>query len=462
MIPRFPGAQALFDLSHVGGFPVRLRKPTSVAEDPGQTVNGHNSLIERIKSMRYMLYCSVLLMFSSSLSAQEACLALLDHGLYDEFISSGLSTRYTEMHNEVCSAYESYKSDAKSDKVKASYSLFKGGASFAATKIQSVGQFMCETGSTVQDALDRSNEISRVINPRAIAAFSECVTSSHSNLIVETFFGSDVTDALVISLRYHVRNQPNAAASIDAIQYETNQLTCDGSLIDALNSGESLQDSEKSIRCRRQIPDEPTTILGREIWLTSTDITLATEAGTVVRRLPAVGVGPKPLAESERRLRTIPPVGTVIASLLGWEQFQNSQVDVGHHWVPADGRTIPANSKYAEITGTDVVPDLRGLFLRGLNTFQLGLTRTDGKEDPEGSARRAGILQGHSVGSHKHYVEGIWSKAPLLNPGSGQVIINPLWPPTDYPKKATARAFEDPGKETRPKNAAVYYYVRVN
>ena len=85
------------------------------------------------------------------------------------------------------------------------------------------------------------------------------------------------------------------------------------------------------------------------------------------------------------------PVGTIIASMLEFEKFQNI---AGNTWKPADGRKISAKSKYATLTGNTTLPDLRGLFLRGLNQFDPAKgPRLDKYKDPEGTRRKTGNLQ---------------------------------------------------------------------
>ncbi|KSV76024.1 hypothetical protein N185_16380 [Sinorhizobium sp. GW3] len=55
------------------------------------------------------------------------------------------------------------------------------------------------------------------------------------------------------------------------------------------------------------------------------------------------------------------PVGTVITSVLPPEEFlndKNPQFD-NSRWVPADGRALPANSIYQQLTNKAYAPDLR-------------------------------------------------------------------------------------------------------
>jgi hypothetical protein len=60
---------------------------------------------------------------------------------------------------------------------------------------------------------------------------------------------------------------------------------------------------------------------------------------------------------SETRL----PVGTVIQSMLTYEQIKAVS---GNAWAPADGRFVPDDSAYSQLTGRAQVPDLRGRFVR--------------------------------------------------------------------------------------------------
>jgi hypothetical protein len=80
------------------------------------------------------------------------------------------------------------------------------------------------------------------------------------------------------------------------------------------------------------------------------------------------------------------PIGTIIASMLQFEKFQNV---AGNTWKPADGRKVSTTSKYATLTGNTTLPDLRGMFLRGLNQFDPS-RREEKVQDP---VPMTGLLQ---------------------------------------------------------------------
>ena len=88
-------------------------------------------------------------------------------------------------------------------------------------------------------------------------------------------------------------------------------------------------------------------------------------------------------------LHGVPP-GTIVAY---WSN------GVPNGWLLCDGSGIPAGVAYDKLRtliGANV-PDLRGMFLRGLNKG-----RNDGKQDPEGGSRVLGDYQTDMFASHTH------------------------------------------------------------
>jgi hypothetical protein len=113
-------------------------------------------------------------------------------------------------------------------------------------------------------------------------------------------------------------------------------------------------------------------------------------------------------------------------------------------WVPADGRAV-MGSRYEALIGYSV-PDLRGMFLRGLNRSERSRVRNDGFEDPWDD-REAGSRQGDEWQSHVWYLKHVTGNAG--DDPRGKTAIGDV-----YTKDSDA--------ETRPKNVAVFYYVKIN
>lgn len=176
---------------------------------------------------------------------------------------------------------------------------------------------------------------------------------------------------------------------------------------------------------------------------------------------------------------TPPPVsskdlGTIVASVLEYDKFARINGDPAvinpktSKWIPADGRDI-ANSDLAGKTGLLKAPDLRGRFLRGLNTFynngQAPFDPNTADVDDPASNRKAGDYQNDELKSHAHGANGHingsisgsnnthdvaegdrkWNSDPNLGDHNVAIAIQPTG-----------------GNETRPKNIAVYYYIKIN
>jgi len=156
------------------------------------------------------------------------------------------------------------------------------------------------------------------------------------------------------------------------------------------------------------------------------------------------------------------PIGTIITSYLNWDQFQNAtdnNKEAGgiwksefSYWSPCDGREIP-NSKYEQLSSTNRVPDLRGLFIRGLNSFD---PRNEPNHvdplhaDPD-IKRTAGSFQDCAIQAHSHPFVAAVTAGPYRTTGGYCAEA-----PTASTTGSTG------GPETRPKNVAVFYYVRIN
>lgn len=157
------------------------------------------------------------------------------------------------------------------------------------------------------------------------------------------------------------------------------------------------------------------------------------------------------------------PIGTIIASVLDYPKFlqangfdQNSISDMSKVvWIPCDGRNLNA-SKYANY---GIVPDLRGVFLRGINTYSdnyAGVANVEiSRKNPED--KKAGEFQNDQIISHSHLA----GQANVqLQPGNAwrqSTIVD-----GGLPDAIKAKTSDFGGSETRPKNVTVYYYIKIN
>ncbi|MBN1578663.1 MAG: hypothetical protein JW913_19015 [Chitinispirillaceae bacterium] len=139
------------------------------------------------------------------------------------------------------------------------------------------------------------------------------------------------------------------------------------------------------------------------------------------------------------------PIGTIIGSMLNPEQFKQFFPGDSSLWKLADSSI--ASAEFFAATGKSNIPDLRGVFLRGINGGKSGAF-----SDPDGE-REAGSAQADAFKSHTHSLRQYTSGA--TNTGTWGVLDN-----TDRGYSATSTGSIG-GPETRPKNVAVYWYVKV-
>ncbi len=184
--------------------------------------------------------------------------------------------------------------------------------------------------------------------------------------------------------------------------------------------------------------------------------------------------------KAERLIRqsSFLPIGTIIPSILDTTEFAKGVGDPNNFdstksaWAPADGQLIIKQSKYGKLFNVETTPDLRSMFLRGLNAFDPTKPREDEFTDPEQVAK-AGRTQKHSFDSHNHDVvkkDGSLSLvlASFSYKGKGN---NSFVSHYRYGAEKTYAAPEDKdvwyakekgGVETRPNNIGVYYYIKIN
>jgi len=153
-------------------------------------------------------------------------------------------------------------------------------------------------------------------------------------------------------------------------------------------------------------------------------------------------------------------LGTIIASVLNYDELCQS---IGEQaalnpsrstYAPCDGRAV-AGSALQKITQRTNVPDLRGKFLRGLNQlYNVGEpTPFDAVNYGDTQANRSvGDYQFDEFKSHNHVITVTFpaSQPGRFTNGGGAGSGG---------SEVTSMAG---GAETRPRNIAVYYYIKIN
>ena len=150
-----------------------------------------------------------------------------------------------------------------------------------------------------------------------------------------------------------------------------------------------------------------------------------------------------PTAQTTAVINQMVPVGTVISYVGNTNTFPPG-------WLPCNGSTFNQNQYpelYTVLGNSNMLPNLSGYFLRGLDT--------SGKVDPDGTGRTILSFQGDAFAQHSHITyQAPWYDSEPFNVGN------------NYRSSAGYTNFRhqqpsstEGGNETRPKNAAVLYLI---
>lgn len=226
-----------------------------------------------------------------------------------------------------------------------------------------------------------------------------------------------------------------------------------------LKPGYKMKSSEYAIGFQR-IPNEEISFV------------METTRGNAIYRHPG----------TDNEVSTLLPLGTIISSFLPFETFRESIGEKGswnttRKWAPCDGRNI-VGSKLYQVSAVPTAPDLRGQFLRGLNSFDKNPHATvpvARLENIDPDNRIVGRPQMDAFQGHHHHMGGRLSTQD--NPNDQPVILgagdtpggeepryeifnsyNYVKHPISDRKNGSPRI----STETRPKNVAVYYYIKIN
>lgn len=163
-------------------------------------------------------------------------------------------------------------------------------------------------------------------------------------------------------------------------------------------------------------------------------------------------VGEIRLIARDDQSKNLFPIGAIVASAVQPAAF----LPANPGWRLADGSAASEGSEYAKIAGA-FLPDLRGVFLRGMN-----MGRNDSYSDPD-SGRPAGSFQDDAISEHTHDLLVVVNGYP---DSSGDRIGNSAYylvhPSRNGNRQNMTTSIPNSSlSETRPANVSVYYYIYV-
>lgn len=283
-----------------------------------------------------------------------------------------------------------------------------------------------------------------VFSLNQLAAYSRCLETCENQNGVFNFVGGDPEDVFYYKVVFkNTVGQPQITLKED-IRF-TNCEPVDGLI---LRKGYQIKNGQSVIQYFKRTNKEKT-------------------ASLALNFIEPISVKPVEISSSNKKDNFV-PVGTIVASILDFPTFcrvNGIDQDMSKSsWLPCDGRDIPGKSVYAD-AGSSKTPDLRGVFLRGVNIMypdnRGAATPKEGQLNPK--EKMAGEFQDDSFREHKHnngaYLE---KKDGLQRYGQDESSKTTFNSYTSHPfPHVTGFTNSVGGDETRPNNVSVYYYIKI-
>lgn len=397
--------------------------------------------------------------FGQCPEAASTCEKLLQGGLYSFTGMTNTGSFSQDLRTYYLS--EQFKTDMKNGKWGGSLTVPIKGNPFTLNANDSEEKFsefksliLSETNLNIKSDYYQTT-FSSIPNTNLYEAFNQCVQTVCSENAVGFLPVKELVseDFVVFTLYYRPQISTDGMPKVQFFKVENASMVSN-----PLTVGQTL--SQTTIISAKREPEKDLIL------------TLQTDRGTVSRKIDA---------ENSLATNKELPIGTIITSFLPFDQFnytsKNNAKSPGElwtaqksKWAPCDGRSV-SNSGFAKVTSKTFVPDLRGMFLRGLNTFDPSngpAPRNPNEADPE--TRIVGQYQADAFQGHRHNQDG--DGAPGIvggRQGEGAFVRGAEI------KYLNAKAFRvlDPitdnsngipkiSAETRPKNVTVYYYIKIN
>jgi hypothetical protein len=306
-----------------------------------------------LKWNRIALALGITIFNVSPLVAQNDCIGLLQHGIYDTFRQTSGNMTATAYKADLCQSYSKLQTDRKAGAVQAHYGLAGGEGNYTSDQLDQLGESMC--ASTANNTYSQAdlNTFQQVIDPSAVSAYKACISQNSSGLKTKTTIRETDAGQMTLDMYYiaPVGGSPNVA--ITKIDITPSTFKCSGPLWDMQGTSSRIDTHLYSMSCTRaikQIPDP-----GSDILAPSATVAVLTDVGSTTVNFAPIKTGPPPIPDL--------PIGAVISFFLSPKEIQN----LAPKWIPADGTTI--NTATSGCNGQKL-PDLQDRFVLGGSALQ--------------------------------------------------------------------------------------------
>jgi hypothetical protein len=228
---------------------------------------------------------TTLLLSAAVLKAQDACIALLQYGIYDTHLAQSSSQSYSSFKASFCGWYSSYRQTHQSAGASLSIPIadiplgLSGNMTYG--EADAMSQALCSATASASSADTMWTMIDHTLNPGGTQAFTSCVAALRGGLNID-FRVNDGETQLSVGLAY---NAPlgAGAATLNLIKNDgwicTAPETPQVDLHSIAGRQGKLTNSQVGMVCNRDIKQTPFIVGGQKVIADNAELTLQTTAG---------------------------------------------------------------------------------------------------------------------------------------------------------------------------------------
>jgi len=376
------------------------------------------------------------------------CSELLQYGLYNHFNKTVKVDDYSKLNNEIYNS--SKKESSESMDASASYKVFS--ASYGETEYDLLQKISSGSNLSVKDRSHLENVSTKMVSTEMMSAYKECLRLCQDSGL--KFSSSFPSDSRFKSLSFNLEYNPKPGVTRQPIIKEIYIIPegcyeCQGDIVDLKESGNYVENhTTYKLLCQRKIEKAAFKLDGTDdkfVYAEEALISIQSDMGDYQIRIPMLEANTSEFSKG---------IGEIVASLMTEEVFIATH---GNDWVLANGSPAPSGSEYKKYIDKYLphlkskLPDLRGVFLRGKNHNR----PNGGNEDGDLSL---GTYQVDELKSHnhpfkdKHAHDDKW--AYEKNTGKNHFDADLT--------TSNSKTSDFGGKETRPRNVTVNYFIKIN
>jgi hypothetical protein len=253
--------------------------------------------------------------------AQDACVELIRHAVYDEVAGSVQASSYSEANREFCKAWDEDKRRNTTWTSGASYGAISGYGNLSNDEKNHFRGSMCDKDYTLEKHSLNRHLYLKILSPAALEVVDNCIRANNLGLHLKTQYPDD--DTLVVSLAF--TPPPGDRTGFRLINNKNSvprELSCSGSLSD-VKRGTKITTDSIDMRCSRTGKNVQ---IGPCKFVSGGAVVISTNSG------PLIAPMPKKVVECEK-----PPLQVI---------------DVSGEWM-FRGLPTPYKATIATISNTD-------------------------------------------------------------------------------------------------------------